>query len=88
MRFRTNDKGFITLRFADFPNTEFELVEATATRHDDPVRAGAEPDAAASTRQRRGRAASSRVLEHVVEADAAPKPERSRPRPAANAKGR
>jgi hypothetical protein len=27
MRFRTNDKGFITLRFADFPNTEFELDE-------------------------------------------------------------
>jgi hypothetical protein len=27
MRFRTNDKGFITLRFADFPNTEFDLDE-------------------------------------------------------------
>lgn len=44
MRFRTNDKGFITLRFADFPNTEFELV-GDGSRQVTILRAGAETDA-------------------------------------------
>jgi hypothetical protein len=44
MRFRTNDKGFITLRFADFPNTEFGLV-GDGSRQVTILRAGAETDA-------------------------------------------